>query len=119
MPTTTPIQFEPEALRQSVQRMLAYQPECMYLTHYGRIGNVQQLGTLLLRQMDAMVAFSVALPDDAQRHAALVKGFGEQYRRSLKAHGCTLAAEYIDELLSLDCELNAQGMAVWLNRKTR
>jgi glyoxylase-like metal-dependent hydrolase (beta-lactamase superfamily II) len=36
LPTSTPVQFEPEVLRQSVQRLLARQPECMYLTHYGQ-----------------------------------------------------------------------------------
>jgi glyoxylase-like metal-dependent hydrolase (beta-lactamase superfamily II) len=35
-PAATPVQFEPEALRVSVQRLLAADPACMYLTHYGR-----------------------------------------------------------------------------------
>ena len=27
MPTTTPVQFEPEALRRSIERMLAFEPQ--------------------------------------------------------------------------------------------
>jgi len=119
MPTTTPIQFEPEALRRSIQRMLAYRPECMYLTHYGRVTEVPRLAGLLLEQMDAMVALALALPNDDARHAAMARGFGEIYLTSLRAHGCTLADAQILDLLALDLELNAQGMAVWLNRKTR
>ena len=119
MPTTTPIQFEPEALRRSIQRMLAYRPECMYLTHYGRVAEVPRLAALLLEQMNAMVALAVALPNDAARHAAMARGFGEIHLKSLRAHGCTLADAQILDLLALDLELNAQGMAVWLNRKTR
>ena len=123
MPTTTPVQFEPEALRDSVARMLAHEPERMYLTHYGRIGNgvaeVRRLGALLLQQMDAMVAFALVLPDDVNRHAAMASGFGRIYLDSLRAHGCGLPAERIDELLALDLELNAQGMTVWLNRRAR
>ena len=123
MPTTTPVQFEPEALRHSVARMLAHEPERIYLTHYGRIGNgvaeVRRLGALLLQQMDAMVALALALPDDANRHAAMASGFGRIYLDSLRAHGCGLPAERIDELLALDLELNAQGMSVWLNRRAR
>ena len=118
MPTTTPIQFQPEALRRSVQRLLAHGPECMYLTHYGRVGEVARLAGMLLEQMDAMVALATALPDDARRHAALVRGFGALYRERLRAHGCMLADARIDELLALDCELNAQGVAVWLKRRT-
>jgi hypothetical protein len=36
MPTTTPVQFDPAAMRQTIARLMASQPECMYLTHYGR-----------------------------------------------------------------------------------
>ncbi len=123
MPTTTPVQFEPEPLRHSVERMLAHEPQCMYLTHYGRVGasaaEVRRLGDLLLLQMDAMVALAQSLSDDADRHTAMVRGFGAIYRSSLREHGCTLVAAQVDELLSLDCELNAQGMSVWLNRRQR
>ena len=123
MPTTTPVQFEQEPLRRSVQRLLAYQPQRMYLTHYGCVGDsvaeVRRLGALLLQQMDEMVAFAIALPDDADRHAAMMRGFGDIHRASLREHGCALGTPQIEELLSLDCELNAQGMAVWLNRRNR
>ena len=117
LPTTTPIQFQPDALRRSVQRLLAYAPESMYLTHYGRVREVPRLAGLLLGQMDAMVAIATALPDDAGRHAALVRAYGTLYRERARAHGCTLADARIDELLALDCELNAQGVAIWLQRR--
>ena len=49
MPTSTPVQFEPELLQASVQRLLAAEPECMYLTHYGRVGDVPRLGRAAAR----------------------------------------------------------------------
>jgi glyoxylase-like metal-dependent hydrolase (beta-lactamase superfamily II) len=119
MPTTTPIQFEPVSLRRSVQRMLDHRPECMYLTHYGRVTDVPRLGELLLEQMDAMVALALALPADDARHAALMHGFGNIHLKHLRAHGCRLSDAQILDLLALDLELNAQGMAVWLNRRAR
>lgn len=119
MPTTTPVQFEPEPLRRSVQRMLSYRPRCMYLTHYGRVGDVARLADLFMTQLDAMVAFALALPDDADRHRALTEGFCAIHLKSLRAHGCTLPEDRVRELLALDNELNAQGMAVWLNRRQR
>ena len=123
MPTTTPVQFEQEPLRHSVQRLLAYEPQRMYLTHYGCVGDsaaeVRRLGALLLQQMDTMVALAMALPDDADRHAAMMRGFGCIHRASLREHGCTLTDAQIDALLVFDGELNAQGMAVWLNRRKR
>ena len=119
MPTTTPIQFEPEAMRRSIQRMLAYRPACMYLTHFGPVTDVPRLAALLLQQMDAMVALALALPDDEARHSIMARGFGEICVSSLRAHGCTLTEAQILDLLALDLELNAQGMTVWLTRKAR
>ena len=119
MPTTTPVQFEPEALRHSIERMLAYAPECMYLTHYGRVGDVPRLAGLLLTQLDAMVALAVGLPDDAHRHAALMDGFISIHLRSLAAHGSALSESRVRELLAMDLELNAQGIAVWLDRRQK
>ena len=119
MPTSTPVQFEPEAMRTSVQRLLSYLPECLYLTHYGRVTDVQRLGTLMLGLMDEMVAFARSVPYDAERHERMAKRFGELYTHSLREHDCVLPEAQINELLALDLELNAQGMAVWLNRRAR
>ena len=118
MPTSTPVQFDPEALRASVRRMLACEPDSIYLTHYGRVGDVARLGALFLEQLDAMVVLALSLPATPQRHAALMNGFEAIYLRSLREHGCTLADARVHELLALDLELNAQGVEVWLNRRT-
>jgi len=121
MPTSTPIQFDPVALRHSVSRMLAFEPHSMYLTHYSRIGadarDVQRLGALLLAQMDEMVALALALPNDPSRHAAMMRGLGEIHLRHLRAHGCVLPDAQILAMLDLDLELNAQGLAIWLKRR--
>ena len=127
IPTTTPVQFEPEPMRRSVQRMLEYAPRWLYPTHYGRIGGsaeeVQRLASLMLQQMDAMVALALALapalPDDAERHAAMMRGFRGIHLASLRAQACTLSEARIDELLVLDAVLNVQGMGVWLERRKR
>jgi len=118
MPTSTPVQFEPEALRASVQRMLARDPRWMYLTHYGRVGDVQRLSQTLLDQIDAMTLLGQALRDAPQRHARLSQGLLALYQDRLAAHGITDRAEVAD-LLALDVELNAQGLGIWLDRPAR
>ena len=118
MPTTTPVQFEPDALRTSIGRMLAFEPRWMYLTHYGRVGDVARLGALLLGQLDAVVAFARTTMPGPDRHDVLVSGLEAIHLASLRAHGVTLADERIRELLALDLELNAQGLAIWLDRRT-
>lgn len=116
LPTATPVQFEPEVLRASIQRLLATCPDCIYLTHYGRVGDVQRLGAQLLSLLDEMVALGLAHRADADRHQALKRGQLEIFARRLAAHGCRLPRDEIAQLLAMDLELNAQGLAIWLDR---
>ena len=115
-PTSTPVQFDPPALRASIERLVSFDPSCVYVTHYGRLEGVRRLADMLLSQLDAMVAIARRLRDAADRHEALKEGLLALYRDRLHAHGCRLPDERIDELLALDVELNAQGIEVWLDR---
>ena len=119
LPTSTPVQFEPDALRRSIQRLLAREPQCMYLTHYGQVGastaDIQRLAGLLFEQLDAMVALGLSLHGAPDRHAALVAGLQAMLRLQLQRHGVVDIDAGIAGL-ALDVELNAQGLAIWLDR---
>jgi glyoxylase-like metal-dependent hydrolase (beta-lactamase superfamily II) len=122
VPTSTPVQFEPEALQASIARLLAKAPRCMYLTHYGRVDDVPRLGALLQGLLAEMVTLGESQrgqADAAARHEALKKGQLDIFLRSLRGHGIDFDATRIAELLAIDLELNAQGMAVWLDRPAR
>jgi len=118
MPTSTPVQFEPEALHASIDALLARQPRWMYLTHYGQVGDVPRLAGLLHRQIDAMVALAQGLRQAPQRHQALAAGLQALYASELQAHGVADVPGVLVGL-ALDIELNAQGLAVWLDRPAR
>lgn len=119
VPTSTPVQFEPEALEASIDRMLAAAPACMYLTHFGRVTDVPRLGALLQGQLRQMVALGRAHADAPDRHQRLVEGQLEIFCTSLAAHGCPMRREEVAQLLAIDLQLNAQGMAAWLDRPKR
>ncbi len=51
IPTTLPTQFDPEQHLQSVDRMLAYQPQSIYLMHFSRVTDVPRLGRQLKEQI--------------------------------------------------------------------
>jgi len=118
LPTSTPVQFEPEALQASIRRMQSHRPECLYLTHYSRVDDVPRLTETLLELLSRMAALGLAhrKRPAAERHAALKAGQLELFVASLRAHGCGFDEARIAELLEIDLELNAQGMAVWLDR---
>lgn len=115
LPTSTPVQFEPEALRDSIHRLLQAQPHWLYLTHYGRVGQVPALADEFLLQLDAMVALGRSLRDAPDRHEALKQGLRALYVDRLRANGHPGDEDQL-ALLALDVELNAQGMGVWLDR---
>jgi glyoxylase-like metal-dependent hydrolase (beta-lactamase superfamily II) len=116
MPTSTPVQFEPQALRASVERTMAAQPEHLYLTHFSRVSDVPRLGRLFLDLLEQTVAISTELAHAPDRHAALKAALRDLYLRSLREHGVTLPDATIDDWLSMDIELNAQGIGIWLDK---
>ncbi len=118
-PTTSPSQFDPLEMRQSVERLLAFNPEAMYLTHYSRVPDVAAQGAALLRRMDASVAMAEAAAGDGEARHARIKGELTAYLLAeLRAHGCMLPEAEILEVLATDLELNAQGLAVWLDTRS-
>ena len=119
LPSCTPVQFEPEALLNSIDRLMAAEPQCMYLTHYGRVQGVPRLAAQFREQLVQMVTLGESLRQSPERHALLKEGLLDIHRRSLLAHGCTLDDAEVARLLALDIELNAQGMGVWLDRAVR
>lgn len=119
-PTTTPSQFEPEAMRQSIDRLLALKPEAIYLTHYSRIHDVPQLGHDLHRRLDTCVDIARrARGSGAERHASIKDGLRRYLVDEVRGHGCTLPESSVEELWETDLELNAQGLEGWLDAQAK
>ena len=119
LPTTSPVQFEPEALKASITRLLSYRPQSMYLTHYGCVSDVERLGRDLHAQIDAMVVIGRGCDGQPDRHASMRDALTALYLERAHAHGCPLDDAGLLGVLGMDIELNAQGMASWLDRDKR
>ncbi|MDW2981689.1 MAG: MBL fold metallo-hydrolase [Rhodanobacter sp.] len=116
LPTTSPVQFDPEALHASIERLVALRPQAMYLTHYGRVEEVGRLAADLHVQIDAMVELACAAHGRPDRHAVLAESLTRLYATRAEAHGWHQGREVLRQLLGMDIELNAQGLEVWLGR---
>ena len=116
LPTTSPVQFDPEALHASIDRLVALRPQAMYLTHYCRGEEVGRLAADLHVQIDAMVELARAAHGRPDRHAVLAESLTDLYATRAAAHGWQQGRDTLRQLLDMDIELNAQGLEVWLDR---
>lgn len=115
-PTSTPVQFDPAEAHIAVDRIMACEPEQLFLTHYSRVGNVQRLAGQMHAGIDAYVTLARQHEHDDNRSAALREGLLELYAGQLEDHGYSGDREMMREVLGIDIELNAQGLEVWLKR---
>ena len=119
-PTTTPVQFEPEAAHASIDRIMALGPSVAYLTHFGRVADLPRLALDMHALLDAFVRLAEAAPaDGARRHAWLVAELESLLISRLRRHGCRLSDAALRALLAHDVDLNAQGLGIWLDRRGR
>lgn len=119
IPTTSPVQFDPLQMKDSVRRLLAAQPQACYATHFGRVVDVQRVGLRLIEQVDAMVALAQFLDDAPGRHEALKQALARLYVDRARIHGVVDPERMVPALLEMDIELNAQGLVAWLERERR
>ena len=117
-PTTSPVQFEPEPLHRSIDRLLASRPRQILLTHFGRVDEISRLAADMHTVIDAFVRLGHRVKDTGtDRHRLLMEGQHEILLPRLRAHGCALDDARVLSLLQHDYDLNAQGIDIWLDRK--
>ena len=115
IPTTTPTQFEPEFMHQSVDRILAYRPEALYLTHFAQVRDVARLGDDLHRLIDAHLAVAERERDSGpERGARILNGLWALMDAEAARQGWRLPPEQWRAVLEPDIELSAQGLDYWL-----
>jgi hypothetical protein len=118
IPTSSPAQFDPAALLASIDRLLSYQPERMYLTHFGAIDQPANRAMGLKRWISDYVAWCEEInPVDAHSEQQLHDKMRHMiYDRLSDESG--LDRETLGYLLEMDIKLNSQGLAIWWKRST-
>ena len=114
MPSSTPIQFDPDEMRASIERMLSFDPDAVYLTHFSRLAPPAELGQKVLRLLDRYVDIALGASAAEDKTAAIRDGLTRLLLNEARHHGCQLPEAQVLDIWHLDLELNAQGLAYWL-----
>jgi glyoxylase-like metal-dependent hydrolase (beta-lactamase superfamily II) len=114
MPSTTPSQFDPVDLRDSVERMIALEPEAVYLTHFSRLAPPRPLAQAVLHRLDDFVGIAMRAKKAGGDVLAGIRGAMETYfLAEARAHGVTLPEQEILSIWRMDIDLDSQGLAIW------
>ncbi|MCP4336193.1 MAG: MBL fold metallo-hydrolase [Gammaproteobacteria bacterium] len=113
LPTTPPVQFDPGALRQSITRIMEFEPQRLYLTHYGELADPDaQLESFNL-WVDEYVGLSRQFePDSPDYETDLEQALMQLVMQTL----CSGPDPALQRILQNDINLNAQGLAHWRRR---
>lgn len=98
LPTTSPVQFDPEAMVATFHRLAKLNPNRVGIAHFGWIGDVP----VRTAQLEALTLRHVAIATHAN-------GDPQEIARRLK----DLVPPDGQEAYAFDIELNAQGLAHW------
>ena len=114
-PSTTPVQFDPQALHRSLDLLASYRPEAIYVTHYSQVTDIPRLSADMHRLLDAHVELALAARGATERSARLEAGVAALMLEEARSQGWAVQGEALLSLLKMDIELNAQGLGAWLD----
>ena len=116
-PATTPTHFDPDQAHASLDRILSFEPVDVYLTHYSRITGLPRLAADMHASLVAYVQLARSCAEKGdQRIACMRNRMHALLVKRVREHGCTLDQATVDSWLAMDVDLNAKGLAVWLDR---
>lgn len=123
LPSTSPTDFDPALARDAIHRLVAEGADRLYPTHYGAVTDIATAASQLLRHLDfaerlMLDAQASDLADDALAGYCRPR-IHDYVAGLLDMHGDLGASPATWELLSMDIDLNAQGIAFAAAKRRR
>jgi len=119
--TPAPVQFDPPVLHSTMDVLMGLEPSRLFLTHYGPVDPTRELLSRLHEQVDQFVVIArgaAGLSGEA-RHEALLEGVRKLLIETAAANRVPLSSEEVERVMAYDIQLDALGLAAWLDRRNR
>ena len=116
LPTTTPVQFEPEVLHATIDRLMSYRPERIFQTHFGPVTDLERLARDLHAALHELVRIARVHARASDRRVRIEQEMFDYFTVQLDAHGYSGDLARRHAFIDDDVRLNTAGLEVWLDR---
>ena len=114
-PTTTPIHFDPDAAHASIEKIMSYGLQYVYLTHYSQRGNLQNCANQLHDDLEIYVKLTKKSHGKEDSLERLEKALYQHLCERLDKHKYHADDATINQVIGPDTKLNAAGLMHWAN----
>lgn len=113
-PSTSPVNFDPIKMEQSINFIVSLNPKAALLTHFGAVLDVPRMATDLKRMMNKYVAIAQTNLTIDNRVVAIKSKLVNVIKQEAYDFGVRLSDDEFNGITDIDMQLNAQGLDVWL-----
>ena len=112
LPSTSPVQFDPEALTKSINRIMDFKPERVCLTHFSAIKPTKKVVNKLIESVHFVSDLAIKHADKNDAESIIYNNMMDYFLKGLNEIGFQNNDEAKDRL-SLDVQINTQGLIYW------
>lgn len=114
-PATTPTQFDPVAMKETIQKMMELSPDRIYYTHFGMVSPAKERLEEVIGWMPFFEEQCIQFFKEKRSVDQLEAFIKEAVYERLEKDGVPRDSSALD-IIALDLQLNAQGVASYVKR---
>ena len=112
-PSTSPVQFDPDALIKSINRIMEFRPERVCLTHFSAIRPTQEIADQLIDGIHFVSNLTKKYISHKDAESIIFNEMMSYFLNGLGKIG-NQDKDYCTERIELDIKINTQGLIYWL-----
>ena len=111
-PSTSPVQFDPEALIKSIEKLITYRPKRVCLTHFSAIDPTNKVVDQLIDGIHFVSSLAKEYASRKEAEEIIEDEMMSYFLKGIKKVGND-DLEFCRDRLKLDVEINTQGLIYW------
>jgi len=111
-PSTSPVQFDPEALIKSIEKLITYRPKRVCLTHFSAIDPTNKVVDQLIDGIHFVSSLAKEYASHREAEEIIQDEMMSYFLKGVKKIGND-DLEFCRDRLKLDVEINTQGLIYW------